>query len=65
MLTIIMQLPDGTEVWYEAEELSICRDRHGIAGAYHLFDPTAPDRPAGDYVEIHNAQLRRIAGVGV
>ena len=62
---VVMSFEDGTEVWYEVDSLSICRDAYGLSAVGHLGVPGTPERPAGDYVEIRNAKLSRIAGVPV
>jgi hypothetical protein len=64
-VTVVMSFEDGTEVWYEVEDVKIVRDPHGIGSCTHLAVPGAPERPAGPYVEINNATLLRVAGVAV
>ncbi len=62
---VVMSFEDGTEVWYEVENVSICRDPYGMASAGHLAGIGVPERPPGDYIEIKDAKLCRIAGVSV
>ncbi len=62
-MMIVMSFEDGTEVWYEAESLNICRDPYGMAAVSHVGIDGAPERPAGDYIEIRGATLARVAGV--
>ncbi len=62
-MMIVLSFAVGTEVWYEAEGLNICRDPYGLTSVGHLFIEGAPERPVGDYVEIRGASLARVAGV--
>ncbi len=62
-MMVVMSFEDGTEVWYDAEGLNICRDPYGLSAVAHLGVGGAPERPAGDYIEIRGARLARVAGV--
>jgi hypothetical protein len=61
---IVMSFADGTEVWYEADQVTVCPNPLGVAAVSHLAVPGVPERPDGPYVEIRNATVARVAGVG-
>lgn len=64
-MVIVMTFGDGTEVWYEADEVKICPNPYGVGSVSHLAVPDAPERPSVPYVEIDGATLCRVAGVPV